>query len=208
MSNTYQPERIRDFHDEKEGLTIWCADDGNGTAWLEVETSDDTGVTGTLKLTPAQAAVLDSELLNQAIPRLRGHWFWQTMGRITTAHGLAGQVAAIKAAREPVTPQPTMEEQRAARRAWEDRTRTAEQAVKKAQDVVDWYTRSEKIVAQLSIDLAQATQLDAGLDLSSIEGELAEHTRIANLLPGARVALDEAKAELAAARAWNGWDND
>lgn len=199
MSNTRKPERIRDFHDDQTGLSVWCADDGTGTAWLEIETSD-----GTLKLTAAQAAVLDSERLNEAIPNLRGEWFWRTRGQATTAD-LAGRINAIKAAREPVKPQPTREEQAAARRAREDRINTANHAVRKAQGVVDWYTRSEKAVAQLSIDLAQATQLDAGLDLSSIEGELAEHTRIANLLPGARVALDEAKAELAAARAWDGF---
>lgn len=206
--NNYQPERVRDFHDEREGLTVWCADDGNGNAWIEVETSDDTGVTGMVKLTAAQAAVLDSDRLNEAIPRLRGRWYWQTMGRVTTAHGLAGQIASIEKSREPVVPQPTAEERAAARRAREERINTADQAVRKAQDVVDWRERYLRIATDLDNQLSQARALDAGLDLSALEEEHRENAKYAALLPGARKALSEARDELAAAKAWDGYAHD
>ena len=199
MSNTRKPERIRDFHDDQTGLSVWCADDGTGTAWLEIETSD-----GTLKLTAAQAAVLDSERLSEAIPNLRGEWFWRTRGQATTAD-LAGRINAIKAAREPVKPQPTREEQAAARRAREDRISTAEYTLQKATDAVGWSQRHRKMASELGKELNQARALDAGLDLTAMEEEHEKVTRWAAVLPEHEAAAAAAKAEVKAAYAWDGF---
>lgn len=209
MSNPI-PQRVRDYTDDRSGLSVFACDNGVDTSWIELEvTTDDTG-TETLKLTRAQAESLESTVLAEALPRLRGKWDWERINRRPASVGaLSARVAGILEARQPVEPAPpTVEQQYTARRAREQRYSEAQAALQRAKESAGWYERHDRMARELGKQLTEARALDAGLDLSSLESEFEQVTEYAALLPGALSKVKAAEREVTDAHAWDGYNHE
>ena len=208
---TAQPQRIEAWTDPQTGTTLYACDDGQKHSWIELAVTTIDGATESVRLTRAQCAALRSEVLDETVPRLRGQWELERLNkRPANLAALSGTVAAIAASRRKQdTPKaPTIEEQRAARKRRRERINTAEYTLQKATEAVGWSHRHRKMASELGKELNQARALDAGLDLTAMEEEHEKVIRWAAVLPEHEAAAAAAKAEVKAAYAWDGYDND
>lgn len=199
-------QRVKAFENKPYELTIYACDDGVKESWLELEVPGQEP----LKLTRNQANALESNPLIHAALSLRSEaQLAHLNGRITSLDGLQRAVAVIHEERnkeaEPKTP--TLEEQMQARERRDSRIRAISVELESAERSVGTTRRHEMIMKSLEKELAEARELGTGLDLSSMEEELEKTKRFASFLPERLAKVDELKAELKEAYAWDGYED-
>ncbi len=207
---TAQPQRIEAWTDT-EGITLYTCDDGQKHSWVELEVNTIDGTTETVRLTRAQAASLQSEVLDETVPSLRTVWDFERLNRRPASlSSLSRAVSGATSSRkEQATPTPpTIYEQQAARKRRRDRINEAESAVRRAKESAGHYHRHTLVAAELEKQLNQARAVDSGLDLSVMEAEHEKVVGLAALLPAAEAKVTAAEAEVKAAYRWDGYDND